>query len=74
MWLYVKLFLVTAPVFGLSVALLQDETESLGEYLGTAAIFGIPFGLLFSAIVGTFQIRGERRELERRERMKGTTE
>ena len=71
MWLYVKLFLVTAPVFGLSVALLQGETDSLGEYLEAAAIFGIPFGVLFSAIVGTLQIRGERREMERREQMKG---
>jgi sensor c-di-GMP phosphodiesterase-like protein len=71
MWLYVKLFLVTAPTLGLAVALLQGETESLGEYLEAAALFGIPFGVLFSAIVGTMQIRGERKELERRERLKG---
>jgi hypothetical protein len=66
MGLYVKLFASTAPVFGIFMALTRGHNGSIGGFLGTAAVYGIPFGIVMAALLGTLQRRGERKELAKR--------
>lgn len=61
MGLYLKLALATAVPFGLFMAAISGAFDSVGDFLGTAALYGLPFGVLFSLVVGTLHHVGEAR-------------
>lgn len=66
MALYLRIFLTTAVIFGILMALTRGHTDSAGDFAGTAAAYGIPFGIVMAAVLGTLQRRGERREMAKR--------
>jgi hypothetical protein len=61
MVLYLKLALVTAIPFGLFMAAASGAFDSVGDFVETAALYGVPFGVLFSLIVGTLHYVGDAR-------------
>ena len=71
MVLFLKLFGLCGLTFGTTMSLAQGGLSSPGDFAAGLALYGIPFGLLTSIVLVVLHRRGERPELEKRDRRRG---